>query len=112
MIFHSTFVSVWGCILCPKIVFKSITGAICILIHPLGKVGREEGCSPPHLLAVKVGCGVIRRGPAAQSQAAGAWETPEPRLGVCSSPLSLFLAWIRRGCTEQLPTKKWSLSAI
>lgn len=27
-------------------------------------------------------------------------------------PLSLFLALIRRVCTEQLPTKKWSLSAI
>lgn len=80
MIFHSTFVSVWGCILCPQIVFKSITGAICILIHPLGKVEREEGCSPPHLLAVKV------RGPAAQSHTARTWKTPESRLSASVLP--------------------------
>lgn len=85
MIFHSTFVSVWGCILCPKIVFKSITGAICILIHPLGKVGRGEGTA---LLFAggesEVWCD--QEWPAAQSHAAGAWETPEPRLSASVLP--------------------------
>lgn len=85
-IFHSTFVSVWGCILCRKIVFKSITGAICILIHPLGKVGREEGCSPPRLLAVKVRCGPCCPKP----RSGGVGDPGAQTLGVCSSPSPCF----------------------